>query len=133
MNNNDYPYKRVGYLRQKTSSFLGIQNTGVIYASPGVIKHIRKNHYKQLLLKGDNSIIELMRKIAENPDYVGIHYRDDEFISLEFIKKFDRYILLGIEIDINSDYIYVCTMYPITQGKISSRMINGKIYQSENI
>lgn len=133
MNNNDYPFKRIGYLRQKTSYFLGIENTGIIYASPGVIKHIKKNHSRQFLFKSDNDIIDLMRKVADDPSYIGIRYKDSDVISLEFIKKIDRYILLGIEIDINSNYIYVCTMYPITEEKLNSRMISGKIYNSENI
>ena len=133
MNNNNYPYKRIGYLRRKVSTFLGITNTGVIYVSPGVIKHIKKNHSKQFFLKGDNEIIELMKKIASNPTYIGIHYRDEETVSLEFIKKIDRYILLGIEVDVNSNYIYVRTMYPITESKLNSRMLNGRVYSNENI
>lgn len=133
MKNNDYPYRRIGYLRQKTSIFLGINTTGIIYASNGVIKHIKKNHSKQFSIKGDNDIVELMKKIAEEPTYVGIHYRDEQSISLEFIKKMDKYFLLGIEVDINSNYIYVCTMYPITEGKLNSRMLSGKVYSNENI
>ena len=41
-------YKRVGYLRQKVANELGIEFTGVIYASPGVLKHIIKRHGRQL-------------------------------------------------------------------------------------
>ena len=40
-------YKRVGYLRERVAYELGIEFTGVIYASPGVLKHIIKRHGRQ--------------------------------------------------------------------------------------
>lgn len=55
-------YKRVGYLRQKIANELGIEFTGVIYASPGVLKHIMKRHGKQLDRKTKASILDWMKK-----------------------------------------------------------------------
>ena len=43
-------YKRVGYLgKSHIANELGIEFTGIIYASPGVLKHINKRHGKQLI------------------------------------------------------------------------------------
>ena len=36
-------YKRVGYFKDKMAQDIGIRFTGTIYASPGVIKHIKIN------------------------------------------------------------------------------------------
>ena len=60
-------YKRVGYLRQRIANELGIEFTGVIYASPGVLKHIIKRHGRQLNKKTRDSILEWMKKILEEP------------------------------------------------------------------
>ena len=61
-------YKRVGYLRQKVAKELGIEFTGVIYASPGVLKHIIKRHGRQLDRQTRNGILDWMKKILEEPD-----------------------------------------------------------------
>lgn len=130
----NYPSIRIGYLKREVSLELGINKTGVIYVSLGAIKHIRRNHYKQFYFKGNNEIVELMKKIVEKPTYRGVHYRDNEYISLEFIKKIDKTILLlGIEIDIASNYIYVRTMYPISEKKFNNRLLSNKIYIKKNI
>ena len=59
-------YKRVGYLRQKIANELGIEFTGVIYASPGVLKHIMRRHGKQLDRKTKASILDWMKKILDD-------------------------------------------------------------------
>ena len=41
-------YKRVGYFKERMAKNLGVKFTGTIYASPGVIKHIKKRHGKHL-------------------------------------------------------------------------------------
>ena len=43
-----YTYKRVGYFKERMAENLGVKFTGTIYASRGVIKHIKKRHGKQL-------------------------------------------------------------------------------------
>ena len=39
-------YKRVGYFKDKMAQDIGIRFTGTIYASPGVIKHIKNKQGK---------------------------------------------------------------------------------------
>ncbi len=92
-------YKRVGYLRQKVAKELGIEFTGVIYASPGVLKHIIKRHGRQLDRQTRNGILE---RVYTN-------------------------LLLGVELDEENQYIYVTTMYPITDKKIENRIYSGKL------
>lgn len=120
-------YKRVGYLRQKIANELGIEFTGVIYASPGVLKHIMKRHGKQLDRKTKASILDWMKKILDDPDYIGIYKNGEGQTAVEFIKMVYTNLLLGVEVDEEKEYIYVTTMYPITDKKIENRVYSGKL------
>lgn len=120
-------YKRVGYLRQKMANELGIEFTGAIYASPGVLKHIMKRHGKQLDRKTKASILDWMKKILEDPDYIGIYKNSEGQTAVEFIKRVYTNLLLGVEVDEEREYIYVTTMYPITDKKIENRVYSGKL------
>ncbi len=122
-------YKRVGYLRQRVANELGIEFTGVIYASPGVLKHITKRHGKQFDSKSKGSILDWMRMILEQPDYIGIHKKEGGETAIEYIKKMYTNLLLGIEFDEDRQYIYVSTMYPITKKKIDSKLYSGKLIE----
>ena len=120
-------YKRVGYLRQKIANELGIEFTGVIYASPGVLKHIMKRHGKHLDRKTNASILDWMKKILDDPDYIGIYKNGEGQTAVEFIKRVYTNLLLGVEVDEEKEYIYVTTMYPITDKKIENRVYSGKL------
>ncbi|MDV4151230.1 PBECR2 nuclease fold domain-containing protein [Clostridium sp. AL.422] len=129
MENRFYTYKRVGYFKERMAENLGVKFTGTIYASQGVIKHIKKKHGKHLGKKITSNILECMKEIIENPDYIGVYKLTDNGIHIELIKKAETNILIGIDINDKRDYIYVSTMYPITDGKIYSRLFSGKLIQ----
>lgn len=120
-------YKRVGYLKERMAKNLGVKFTGTIYASQGVIKHIKKRHGKHLSKKIVGNLIEFMRYIIEEPDYIGVYKLTENGIHIELIKKIDTNILIGIDIDNERDYIYVSTMYPITEWKINNKLYSGKL------
>ena len=120
-------YKRVGYLRERVAYELGIEFTGVIYASPGVLKHIIKRHGRQFDKRTRTGILEWMKKILDDPDYIGIYKNDEGQTAIEFIKKAYPNLLLGVEVDEEKQYIYVTTMYPITDRKIENRIYSGKL------
>lgn len=120
-------YKRVGYFKDRMAENLGVKFTGTIYASPGVIKHIKKRHGKHLGKKIICNIIDFMRETLEKPDYIGVYKMNENQIYIELIKKDKTNILIGIDINYKKDYINVSTMYPITDGKIYSRLYSGKI------
>lgn len=120
-------YKRVGYLRQKIANELGIEFTGVIYASPGVLKHIMRRHGRQLADKTKGGIVDSMKLILEDPDYVGIYVNEGGQTAVEFVKKIYTNLLLGVELDEENQYIYVSTMYPITESKINNKLYSGKL------
>lgn len=120
-------YKRVGYLKSNIVSMIGIDFTGIIYASPGVLKHISKRHSKQFNTKSSDTIIRWMRKIINKPDYVGAYINKEGQIAVQIIKRMYTNMLLGIEIDREKKYIYVATMYPITDKKINNKLKSGKL------
>lgn len=120
-------YRRVGYFKEKMAENLGVEFTGTIYASPGVIKHIRKRHGKHLSKRVATNLIGCMKEILENPDYIGVYKLTENGIHIELIKKIDSNILIGIDINNNKDYIYVSTMYPISDGKINNKLYSGKL------
>ena len=120
-------YKRVGYLRERVAYELGIEFTGVIYASPGVLKHIIKRHGRQFDKRTRTGILEWMKKILDDADYIGIYKNDEGQTAIEFIKKAYTNLLLGVEVDEEKQYIYVTTMYPITDRKIENRIYSGKL------
>jgi len=126
-------YKRVGYFRSKMANILGVSYSGVIYASPGVLKHIKNRHGKQLSRKVITNILEVIKKIISEPDYVGIYKISEGKISIEFIKNMDMNILVGIEVDTEENYIYVSTMYPITEGKIKNKLYSGKLIEIKKL
>ena len=125
MGDRFYTYKRVGYFNEKMAEDLGVKFTGTIYASQGVIRHIKKKHGKHLGRKITNNIIDYMKEIIDKPDYIGVYKFTTSGIHIEFIRKAEPNILIGI--DDTMDYIYVSTMYPITDGKIDRRLFSGKL------
>lgn len=116
-------YKKVGKLQNSIGELLELDFPKFVYASPGVIKHINKRHGKQLTKKIKENMVETIGKIIKDPDYFGITNKNNLVKSIEVIKKVDNiFLLLGLEIDIIDEYIYVATLYPITIGKLKSKL-----------
>ena len=74
-----------------------------------------------------------MKKILDDPDYIGIYKNDEGQTAIEFIKKAYTNLLLGVEVDEEKQYIYVTTMYPITDRKIENRIYSGKLINIKKI
>ncbi|PRR84132.1 hypothetical protein CLVI_04300 [Clostridium vincentii] len=126
-------YKKIGQINTSLAEKLGFSFDGNVYASPGVISHIRKRHGKQLTKRVKCNMLETMEKIIQDPDYIGINKRRGQGGALEFIKKVDSTLLLGLEVDLEKKYIYVATMYPITKGKIDNRIFSGRLVSFEDL
>lgn len=124
---SDYKaYKKVGKIDASLADKLGLAYYGNVYISPGVIRHILKRHSKQLSRDVKDNIVNIIEDILKAPDYVGTKMRDDT-VTIDFIKKIDSILLLGMEIDKDEGYIYVSTLYPITKSKINNKIYCGKI------
>ena len=127
-------YKKVGKIKISISELLELDLPRIVYASPGVINHIKKRHGRQFTKKMKDNIIDIIEKIIKDPEYVGLDYRRVAGGSIELIKRVDNIILLlGLEIDLEEQYIYVATMYPITLSKMNARIYRGRLVKVENI
>lgn len=127
-------YKKVGKIKISISELLEPDLPRIVYASPGVINHIKKRHGKQFTKKMKDNIIDTMEKVIKDPEYFGLDYERGNGGSLELIKKVDNIILLlGLEFDLEDKYIYVATMYPITLSKMNSRIFRGRLTKVDEI
>lgn len=126
-------YKKVGRINASISKRLGFDFEGSVYASPGVINHIKRHHGKQLTRRVKENLIQTMERILNDPDYIGVDKGRGRGGALELIKKIDNMLLLGLEVDLEDEYIYVSTLYPITKGKINSKVYSGKVIKFSEI
>lgn len=127
-------YKKVGKIKTSISNVLQVDVPRTVYASPGVINHIKKRHGKQFTKKVKDNIIDIAEKIVKEPDYVGIDYKIDKGHSIELVKRVENTIIfLGLEIDLDERYIYVATMYPITLSKLNARLYRERLIKIEDI
>lgn len=126
-------YKKIGKINSSLLNKLGFTTDGYVYASPGVINHIKKHHGKQLTKMDKENLIQIMRKIVEAPEYVGIDGRHGKKGAFQLVKKIDVVLLLGLQIDFEDNYIYISTMYPLTKGKINNRIYSGRLKKYEDM
>lgn len=119
-------YIRVGKIHSKVARLAGFTSNGDVFASPGVYKHIRKKHYKQLGQGVIDNMTTIIKSILSSPDFIG-HDPDKSATSIELVKKAGPFILLALEVDTEKGYIYVASLYPLTEGKICSRLHSGRL------
>ncbi|SEV81469.1 PBECR3 domain-containing polyvalent protein [[Clostridium] fimetarium] len=118
----------VGVFREEFNKILGTDlPIEIIYQSKGLPTHmIKRQHYK--CLKYINNISD----IINNPDYIGVN-PNESGISIEFVKKYNDNVMIGIKLNVEDNYLYVSTMHDITASKISNRLFSGrlKIFSNE--
>ena len=64
-------YKKVGKIKESLNEYLELNIPKIVYASPGVINHIKKRHGKQFTKKVKDNIIDIVERIIKDPDYEG--------------------------------------------------------------
>ena len=92
---------------------------GPIYKSPGLIKHVKEHH------PGSEGNVDLIPRIVAEPDYVGKHPKEAD--SIELIKTFSDNVMVCIKLDRQEDYLYVASVYEISNKKICNRLHSGRI------
>ena len=126
-------YRKVGRINASLAGKLGFSFDGSVYASPGVLSHIRKHHGRQLTRMVKDNLIKVIESIIDEPDYIGVDRKRGSKGALELIKKVDTTLLLGLEVDLDEEYIYVSTLYPITKSKIDNRIYSGRIIRYKDL
>lgn len=127
-------YKKVGKIKESIRDNFRLDVPRTVYASPGVINHIKKRHGKQFTKKVKDNIIDIIEKIIKDPEYVGAEYKSGDVCGIELAKEIDNIIIfLGLEIDVEDEYIYVATMYPLTLSKLNARIYRGRFIKIEDV
>lgn len=120
-------YYWVGKISPNIGEIVDFHYSGVVYMRYGVIKHVLKKHKTQLSKQNILHPIACIKKVIKEPDYIGSHPNKPK-TSIEFIKYIhDNNILVAIEVDLKAGYIYVSSMYPITEAKLESRIYSGRV------
>lgn len=92
---------------------------GPIYKSSGLIKHVKDHH------PGSEGNVALIPQIIASPDYIGKHPNEPD--SIELIKTFSNNVMVCIKLDKHKDYLYVASVYEISNRKICNRLHSGRI------
>jgi len=118
-------YTHVGTITENIANIKNFKYPGEVYAAPGLIKHIQKHtdKFSEAIL---NDLFGTMKSILSTPDYVGCDPKQ-EGTSLELIKKIDDSILIALQFDITEKYIFVASLYPVTEAKIHNRLYSKRI------
>ena len=91
-----------------------------IFQSKGLEKHIEKRHPDCL------PYFQFIPYTVSSPDYVGIN-PNEPGVSFELVKVVDKNIQIEIKLDSKNDYLYVATLYTITDGKLQHGIKNGRL------
>lgn len=125
MKRNIKLYEVVGKINKQLAQFAEFNYEGKVYMAPGVKKHIIKRHKNDLNEEVLNNMYSYIKKVIEEPDYVGKHPKKIGN-SIELVKKIVDNLLVAIEVDLTEKYIYVASLYPITESKLLNRVNSGR-------
>ncbi len=92
---------------------------GFIFQSVGLYKHLVKRHPDEL----EN--LKYVPLIIANPDYIGKNPKENS--SIELVKKIGENIQVCIKLDKDGDYLYVASVYEISEAKVKNRLKSGRL------
>ena len=92
---------------------------GDIFQSAGLYKHIIKRHPNEL------GNIEHIPSIIASPDYIGKNPKEKN--SVELVKKINNNVQVCIKLDTDRDYLYVSSVYEISESKVKNRLESGRL------
>lgn len=92
---------------------------GPIYQSPGVSVHVQGHHPNCV------KYLSHLSEIISAPDYIGHNQKEPD--SIELVKNLGENILVAVKLDKKDGYLYVASLYDISQGKIDRRLSSGRL------
>lgn len=111
----DRTLRPVGRYIDTYNRVLGIQlPCNTIFQSGGLFTHISKRHPECL------KYIDKINDIISNPDYLGVNPKEEN--SIEFVKRYSDNILVAVKLDSGNNYLYVASLYKISEGKLERRI-----------
>ncbi|MEX5397234.1 PBECR2 nuclease fold domain-containing protein [Streptococcus sp. ZJ93] len=121
-------HKKLLSLSKEFQSMLGLEEcpSDVRIQEDGLKAHIIKRGHQSVL-----PYFNRLEEILSHPDYIGVNPRE-KGKSAEFIKVFDKNVLVAIKLHKNGDFFYIPTMYEIQEYKLQSRYQNGRLKKIDN-
>lgn len=92
---------------------------GMIYQSTGLRRHVQKRHPAEL------KTLDRIPEILAAPDYIG--QNPNEPNTVEFVKRMGRHVMVCVKLDTERQYLYVASIFPITDGKLRNRLNSGRL------
>lgn len=92
---------------------------GPIYQSVGLRVHIMKRHPDEI----DN--IGLVPAIISQPDYIGKNPNEPN--SIELVKALGANVMVCIKLDVNDGYLFVASVFEISESKLRRRLNSGRL------
>ena len=112
--------KEIGNYTQKFNDILNLNiPVGKVFLSDGLKIHIHKRH------PGLEHYISDLPQIIKHPDYVGTNPKEPN--SIELVKILSDNVLVAIKLDTQNDYLYVASVYDITDSKLNNRINSGRL------
>ena len=93
---------------------------GPIYQSSGLATHVQNHHPDS-----GTSLLSHIPTIISSPDYIGKHPREAD--SIELVKNIGDNVLVCIKLDSKNNYLYVASVYEISQSKLNNRLNSGRL------
>lgn len=90
-----------------------------IYQSVGLYKHILKRHPDEI------GNIQYVPSIIKQPDYIGRNPKEQN--SIELVKHIGDNLQVCIKLDTDDNYLYVASIYVISEGKLKNRINSGRL------
>jgi len=92
---------------------------GDIVQSPGLAVHIKNHHPDKLHRIND------IPAVISDPDYIGHNPKEPD--SVEMVKRMGENVMVCIKLDRKDNYLFVATVFEITEGKLQNRLKSGRI------
>lgn len=92
---------------------------GVVYQFPGLRVHVQNHH------PDNTSFLRDIPDIIASPDYIG--HNPKESNSIELVKRYTENEMVCIKLDSKKGYLYVASVYEITEAKLHSRINSGRL------
>ena len=113
----------VGQYRASYNRALGLTlPCSAIFQSKGLRSHVLKRHPHCL------KYLDLIPEILSAPDYLGVNPKEAH--SIEFVKCYDDAVLVAVKLDLRHDYLYVASVYDISESKLRRRIHSQRLMKT---
>lgn len=116
--------EKIAFLKDKCPDLLEKIGNRTIIMWKDRLDHLKKHSYDGSHLSVEE-MCELIPKIIDKPDYLGVRKKD---LSVQFIKRYKENILVAVRMDGKGRLLFR-TMYTITESQLSDYLNKGSAWE----